>query len=169
MHTDGSRTIDLKNAVEKYKRLVYGIALNELDSRADADDVFQEVFLLYFRKAPEGGFDSEQGRRSWLVKTTLNYCKRFNYSSWNTRVEKKDPDELAEEIFADDTESSIFIAVKQLPEKYRVPVYLYYFENMPIAETAKVLGLRESTVQTRLLRARKKLKKIMEGEFFDET
>ena len=60
MHTDGSRTIDLKNAVEKYKRLVYGIALNELDSRADADDVFQEVFLLYFRKAPEGGFDSEQ-------------------------------------------------------------------------------------------------------------
>ena len=59
--------------------------------------------------------------------------------------------------------------MKQLPEKYRVPVYLYYFENMPIAETAKVLGLRESTVQTRLLRARKKLKKIMEGEFFDET
>ncbi len=168
MHTADSRTKDLENAVTLYKRLVYGIALNELSTRTDADDVFQEVFLLYFRKAPEEGFDSEQGRRSWLVKTTLNYCKRFNSLMWNTRVEKKDPDELAEEIFSDDRESSIFIAVKELPEKYRLPVYLYYFENMSAAETAKALELKESTVLSRLLRARKKLKKILEGDIFDE-
>lgn len=168
MHTNSSRTKDLENAVGLYKRLVYGIALNELNSRNDADDVFQEVFLLYFRKAPEGGFDSEQGRRSWLIKTTLNFCRRYNCSKWNVRVEKKDPDELAEEIFEDETESSIFINVKELPEKYRVPVYLYYFENMPVADIARVMDLRESTVQSRLLRARKKLKKQMEGEFFDE-
>ena len=144
MHTKSSRTEDLEDAVCRYKRLVYGIAVNELNSRTDADDVFQEVFLLYFRKAPVHGFDSEQGRRSWLIKTTLNYCKRFNFSVWNTRVEKKDPCELAEELFEDETESSIFTSVKQ------------------------VMLLRESTVQSRLLRARKKLKKQMEGEFFDE-
>lgn len=168
MHTNSSRTKDLEDAVERYKRLVYGIALNELNSRTDADDVFQEVFLLYFRKAPEEGFDSEQGRRSWLIKTTLNFCRRYNCSVWNTRVEKKDPDELAEEIFGDETESSIFTAVKELPEKYRIPVYLYYFENMPAADIARVMSLKESTVLSRLLRARKKLKKLMEGEFFDE-
>ncbi|MBP3273046.1 MAG: sigma-70 family RNA polymerase sigma factor [Ruminococcus sp.] len=168
MHTKSSRTEDLEDAVCRYKRLVYGIAINELNSRTDADDVFQEVFLLYFRKAPVQGFDSEQGRRSWLIKTTLNYCKRFNFSVWNTRVEKKDPCELAEELFEDETESSIFTSVKELPDKYRIPVYLYYFENMPVAEIAQVMSLRESTVQSRLLRARKKLKKQMEGEFFDE-
>ena len=168
MHTNSSRTKDLEDAVERYKRLVYGIAVNELNSRTDADDVFQEVFLLYFRKAPEEGFDSEQGRRSWLVKTTLNFCRRFNFSVWNTRVEKKDPEELAEEIFEDETESSIFTAVKELPDKYRIPVYLYYFENMPVSDIAQTLSLKESTVQSRLLRARKKLKKHMEGEFFDE-
>ena len=168
MHTHSSRTKDLEDAVERYKRLVYSIALHELNSRTDADDVFQEVFLLYFRKAPEEGFDSEQGRRSWLIKTTLNFCRRFNFSVWNTRVEKKPPEELAEEIFEDETESSIFTAVKELPEKYRIPVCLYYFENMPVSDIANVMGLKESTVQSRLLRARKKLKKQMEGEFFDE-
>ncbi len=168
MHTNSSRTKDLEDAVERYKRLVYGIAVHELNSRTDADDVFQEVFLLYFRKAPEEGFDSEQGRRSWLIKTTLNFCRRFNFSVWNTRVEKKPPEELAEEIFEDDTESSIFTAVKELPDKYRIPVYLYYFENMPVSDIANVMSLKESTVQSRLLRARKKLKKQMEGDFFDE-
>ena len=174
MHTtEQDRTAELHRAVDLYTRLVYGIALHELagGSRADADDVFQEVFLLYFRKLPSLDFGCEEERRAWLARVTINLCRRANLSPWNTRVDKLDPNDLpnsAAELFTDERESAVFEAVRELPEKYRLPVYLHYFENMPVSETAVLLGVRENTVLTRLHRARKKLRKSLEGEYFEE-
>ena len=51
-----------------------------------------------------------------------------------------------------------------LPQKYRVPIHLYYYEDYSVREIAGILGIRESAVQTRLLRARRKLKDKLEGE-----
>lgn len=58
-------------------------------------------------------------------------------------------------------ESDLFLAVMALPKKYRVPVYLFYYEDYPIKEVAAMCGLKESTVQTRLQRAREKLRQSM--------
>ena len=63
--------------------------------------------------------------------------------------------------------ASLFLAVMALPQKYRVPIHLYYYEEYSVREVAQILGLRESAVQTRLLRARQKLKQTLEG-FRDE-
>ena len=152
MHTtEQDRTAELHRAVGLYTRLVYGIALHELTggSRADADDVFQEVFLLYFRKLPSLDFGCEEERRAWLARVTVNLCRRTNLSPWNTRVDKLDPGDLtqsAAELFPDGQENAVFEAVRELPEKYRLPVYLHYFENMPVSEIAELLKVRENTV-----------------------
>ena len=51
-----------------------------------------------------------------------------------------------------------------LPGKYRVPLYLYYYEGCSVREIAQVMGLRESTVQTRLARGRETLKRQLTEE-----
>lgn len=156
----------LEQVMNRYKQTVYGLALSHLNSRTDADDVFQEVFLLYYTKAPQ--FDNESALKAWLVRTTLNFCKRSNSSIWNTRVDK-DPDtgaELAVQ-FSSQTENEIYAAVLSLEPKYRVPVYLFYFEDMSAHEIAKATGSTTAAVMMKLSRARKILKKRLEGDYFE--
>lgn len=152
--------------VEKYKNTVYGLAVSQLKLKNEADDVFQEVFLTYFRKAPQ--LDDEQALRAWLVRTTLNLCRRSNTSIWNTRVDKlENAGEDQGVQFSSKEENEVFAAVLALKEKYRVPVYLFYFEEMTAAQIAETLGINEGTVKMRLARARKMLRKRLEGEYFE--
>ncbi|SDB13259.1 RNA polymerase sigma-70 factor, ECF subfamily [Ruminococcaceae bacterium FB2012] len=155
----------LEDVIGKYKETVYGIALSHLNSRADADDVFQETFLLYHTKAPQ--FDDEKALKAWLVRTALNLCRSSNSSIWNTRVDK-DPDAGADVAvhFGSREEDGIWAAVRSLEPKYRTAVYLFYFEDMSVREIAKALGITEAAVQKRLSRARKKLRTKLEGDYF---
>ncbi|MBR1392678.1 MAG: sigma-70 family RNA polymerase sigma factor [Ruminococcus sp.] len=157
---------DLARVMKDYKQTVYGLALSQLKNKQDAEDIFQEVFLTYFRKAPQ--CDDEPALRCWLIRTTLNLCKRSNASIWNTRVEKReDAGEDTAVQFSSQTENDIWEAVMSLKEKYRVPVYLFYFEDMPVAEIARTLCIDEGAAKMRLSRARKTLKKRLEGEYFE--
>ena len=61
-------------------------------------------------------------------------------------------------------DSNVLAAVLSLPEKYRLPVHLFYYEGYSIAETAAVLGRRESTVRAQLTRARAMLREKLEVE-----
>lgn len=158
--------LGLAEVMERHKQTVYGLAVSMLRHKSEADDVFQEVFLTYFRKAPQ--CENEQALKAWLVRTTLNLCKRSNASSWNTRVEKRGDaidDEAVE--FSSREESEVFEAVRGLKEKYRLPVYLFYFEEMTVSRIAQALGLSEGAVKMRLSRARQLLKKRLEGDYFE--
>ena len=66
--------------VERYADLVYRVAFSHVQVKADADDVFQEVFLLYCKKQP--AFESEDHRRNWLINVTLKHCKKITFSPW---------------------------------------------------------------------------------------
>lgn len=165
MHTDSASVSELAQVMEKYKETVYGLALSHLCSRTEADDVFQEVFWLYHTKSPS--FESESARKAWLVRATLNLCKKHNFNIWNTRVEK-DPDAGADVAvsFGSREENEVWAAVMSLEAKYRIPVYLFYFEEMSAREIGKILGLTEAAVLKRLSRARKKLRTELEGDRF---
>ena len=79
---------ELADVINKYKGLIYSAVLAQVRLRSDADDVFQDVFLTYIRKAPQ--FDSEPQRKAWLLKTAVNIARQYNHSSWNTKVDKTD-------------------------------------------------------------------------------
>lgn len=61
-------------------------------------------------------------------------------------------------------EDGIIDVVKQLPQKYRVVIHLFYYEEMSIEEISKVLKMKPSTVRTQLTRARVKLKGLLEND-----
>ena len=153
---------ELERIINQYKKTVYGIAAAMLRNKSDADDVFQEVFLLYYKKNID--FESEAGRKAWLIRVTVNKCRQVNNSIWNTRVDKTDELEIVHEFAFTNEESEVFTAVSELEQKYRVPVILHYFQGLSVNEIADILGERSNTVSVRLNRARKLLKQRLEED-----
>ena len=70
--------------IERYRQLIYGIALSGTGNAHDAEDVFQETFLAYYRA--KKSFRSEEHRRAWLIRTACNHCKKITGSTWRKRT-----------------------------------------------------------------------------------
>ncbi|MBR1529617.1 MAG: RNA polymerase sigma factor [Oscillospiraceae bacterium] len=150
--------------VEQYKDMLYRTALTMTRSHADAEDIMQEVFLKYFRYAPE--FASEEHRKAWLLRVTINESRNLLKSFWKSRRTDLDPADFPQKQAGSQKNSGVLQAVLQLPEKYRIAVYLYYYEEYSIKEIAGITGRSEAAVAQHLVRGRNKLRKILEkGEF----
>ena len=87
---------------------------------------------------------------------TLNECKRLRSIPWHRRTVSLES--CQEPVFSAPERRQLFLDVMELPARYRVPLYLYYYEGYSVAEVGKLLHLKVSTVQTRLARGRAKLK-----------
>ena len=144
--------------VEQYLDMVYRIALNWFRIPADAEDVAQTVMLRLWQT--ETVFESEAHLRHWLTRVTVNCCKDLSRKAWKRRTVPLEA--AAEPVFADPARQTLFQEVMALPGKYRVPLYLYYYEGYSVAEVGALLEMKPSTVQTRLARARARLKTQME-------
>lgn len=150
----------LEDAARRYRDNLFAIAFQYTKSAADADDMAQIALLKCYREKKP--FASEAHIRNWLIRVTINECKRYLTSPW--RRYTAPIEDYAETLgFETPEQSELFAAVMALPQKYRVPIHLYYYEDYSVREVAEMLGLRESAVQTRLLRARQKLKQTLEG------
>ena len=148
------------DAVERYLDMVYRIALNWFRNPADAEDAAQNAMLRLWRTDTE--FQGEDHLRHWLVRVTLNECKRMSAHPWRRRTVPLD--QCPEPVFSDPARQTLYQEDMELPVKYRVPLYLYYYEGYKVDEVGELLGLNASTVQTRLARARAKLKtQLKEG------
>lgn len=148
------------DAAERYLDMVYRIALNWFRTPADAEDAAQTVMMKLWQSDTD--FSDSQHLRRWLVRVTLNVCKDITRSPWRRHTVPLE--ELPEPVFSDEAHREVFREVMALPAKYRVPLYLYYYEGYSAGEVGELLHLNVSTVQTRLARARGKLKvKLTEG------
>lgn len=145
--------------IQKYQSLVYGLALTHVHNRYDADDVFQNVFLTLFQKRPQ--FENEAHCEGWLVKTTLNFCKKVKGSSWFKKVESLNHEPVN---FQNDSQNQIFEALKELEPIYRNVIYLYYFHGYSIKELSQVLNTSESSIKMRLVRGREQMKGMIDRD-----
>lgn len=144
--------------VRQYADMVYRLAYAQTRSRSDADDIFQEVFLRYIQKKP--GFASEEHRKAWLLRVTVN-CSKKHWSSWWSRHAVPLEDTVA---FEDPAETGLDEALRALSPVYRTVIHLFYYEGYSTAEIAQITDSRESTVRTRLTRARRRLAEILKGD-----
>ncbi len=148
--------------IKEYERLsalyldcIYRVAMNGCKNSADAEDVVQTVFLKLWES--NMSFTDDEHAKRWLIRVAINECYSLWRSPWRRRVGSLE--ELTQEpIFSTPEKSELYYAVKEMPIKYRQVVYLYYFEGYSVKETAEILKVSETAVQTRLLRARKQLK-----------
>lgn len=143
---------------ERYIDTVYRVAFNYLKSATDADDVTQNVFFkLLKEKKP---FENDGHVRNWLIRVTINECKNIVRSRW-WKTESFE-DYAATLAFEDPSHSDLFYAVMDLPKKYRLPIYLYYYEEYSTQEIAQILKLPKNTVCTHLKRGRELLRKALQ-------
>jgi RNA polymerase sigma-70 factor (ECF subfamily) len=161
---------DTRQAVEQYESLVYGIAVTHTRCRSDADDVYQNVFLTYHRKKPL--CNNADHLKAWLINTAVNCSKQVAASSWRTRVVPLSPEHAAaipdKFQFRTELQQAVFWALGQLPETYRTPLYLFYFEDLPIAQIAQALGIEVGAAKMRLSRGRTMMREQLQGDVFDD-
>lgn len=141
---------------EQYLDLVYRVALNCVGSPSDADDVTQNTMLRLLRQ--KEGFLSQEHAKRWLIRVAVNESRRLLTAPWRRRTVTLE--ELTAVLPAEDREGQELLeAVLSLPGKYRLPLYLYYYEGYRVGEIGELLSRRPSTVQTQLARGRELLKK----------
>lgn len=152
---------EYKASVDDYTDVLFRIALNACGNKEDAEDVLQNTFLklLQYKKQ----FDSEEHKKRWLIRVVINECHSMFRSPWK---KKRQSLETIQWMIAEQQEelSDLFYMVMELPEKYRVVVDLYYYEDYSVKEISDILQIKESTTQTRLMRARQRLKNMLTGE-----
>ena len=152
--------------IDRYQDTVYGLALARTGSRSDADDVFQEVFLAYHQCGKT--FRDEEHRKAWLLRTTINQSRRVTSSSWRQKTVPLSEREDAPVQFQEPEENRVWAALQDLAEDYRLPIYLFYFQELSTQEIAKILAIRPGAVRMRLTRGREQLREKLKGAYFDE-
>ena len=145
---------DVLPLFHRYKDDVYRLALSCTRSPQEAEDICQTVFL----KLMERPNITPGKEKAWLMQVTVNQCRSLLRSHWWSRTEPI-PDTLPVKAGESD---DVREAVMALDPKYRVVIYLYYYEQYTVKEIAKLLHISTSNVSTRLFRAREILKKRLE-------
>ncbi len=173
----------LRSLMESYGNAIMRTAFLLLKDRHLAEDVSQEVFITAYQKIHQ--FRAEGALRGWLLQITVNCCRsKMRRMSWKKlwfrdkvdECERLDIQEAAVAIapqLEPGTDAwvnswSLRSAIEQLSLPYREVVVLYYYHELRTREIAEVLREPEGTVKSKLLRARRQLRHLLEeGENFD--
>ena len=153
------------DAFRKYGDRVFAAAFSLCQCREDADDVVQETFIRYLSQ--EKDFESDSHIKAWLIRTAINRAKDLTRSYW--RKHRTSWEEYMDDlVFAEPEDSRLFEAVMNLPDKYRIVIHLFYYEDYSICEIAGILQCREGTVKSQLSRGRTLLKQTLKEEWNDD-
>lgn len=129
-----------------YRDEVFRLAVSYTRNIQEAEDICQTVFLkLLEQKQLQPGKE-----KAWLMQVTANQCRSLLRSTWWKKTVTLDSAMPAEPLH----ENEVFHTVMALPPKYRVVVFLHYYEGYSTAEIAKLLKISQTAVTTRLSRAR---------------
>ena len=154
---------DSTSAIKRHSDTVLRICTLYFHGRPERDDAFQETFLKYTQS--DKTFADDEHVKAWLINVAANTCKdmlkradaktilldEFDDAaqpSWNAEGRPSKADELA-------------AALQQLDGKYRIVLYLKYYEGYTAAEIAELLNMPENTVYTNLSRGRNELKEVL--------
>lgn len=160
--------LTVEEVLAKYSNMVYRLAYARTMNKCDAEDITQEVFIKYMQHQYE--LAEEEYRKAWLIRVTINASKSLLASAWNRKrvsMEEIEGSLEGRSGLERDFDNSVLCEVAKLPEKYRVIVHLFYFEDMSVKEISSLLGRKEATVKSHLYRAREILKKNLREEDFD--
>jgi RNA polymerase sigma-70 factor (ECF subfamily) len=156
--------------MHRYAGAVYNLAYRMLGSAEDAEDASQEIFLRVYTRLES--FDRQRRFSTWLLSIGSNYCidrlrrRRFAWLTLDDAAFALPSKERGPERTALDKEQQQVVqrALQKLPENYRTVTVLRYWHDLSYEEIAKVTGLTESTIKTRLHRARHMLAEALGPE-----
>lgn len=141
-----------------------------------AEDAVQDTYLKVWRHYR--GFEGRASEKTWITRIAINTCKSYLASGWRQRVETMEVTRLLEEGLQSGARGQdayeklndtmdLMREILELKDKYRLAILLYYYQELPVPEIAKVMGRRESTVFTLLKRGREQLRKKLHREMWE--
>lgn len=156
----------LQDAMRRHGPAVYRLALCRTQSAADAEDVYQDVFLRLLGEADRQW--EEDHMKAWLLRTAMNRCADLH--RFRLRRPTLSLEEIPDMAAPPSSEAAeLWEAVSRLPEKLRTAVHLHYGEGYRTEEIAAMLNVPAATVRTRLRRGREKLKFLLGGMNDEES
>lgn len=144
---------------KNYVTTIYRVCFIMLKNAHDAEDVVQTVFTKFIEKSPN--ISTEQQVKAWLIVCAKNACKN-NLKYWWKKNRVDLPKDYGDKI--EHKNNSVLESVLSLNNKYKLPIYLYYYEGYKTKEISSMLGVKESTLRSRLKIGREKLKLIIGGD-----
>ena len=173
---------DLTELVRLHGNAVYGFCSKLVKNKADTDDLYQETFLkaveLHHKidKAnnPKAFLVSialrlwKNNRRKYAIRQRIAPVEEFNEAVKNEYIlsNEESPEDI---VLSKETSAMIQQAAEQLKEKLRIPLYMYYTAEMSNEEIASALKIPTGTVKSRLHKARKILRDILEDCVYEES
>lgn len=166
--------------VDTYKDDLYNLCFRLTFNHYDADDLFQQTWIKATKNASR--FENK-AFKSWLFKICVNqYRDNYRQISRRKKLMKDDfattsakdyvmmvsgsGESVEEQVEKKHIQALLISNIDKLPEKHKVPIILYYYQQMKYAEIASILKVPEGTVKSRINTAKKKLKSVMEGELY---
>ena len=156
---------ELTSLYQRHFKMVYQICLMLMKNVPDAEDAAQTVF----RKAMEQAqpFRDPEHEKAWLIVTARNECRNQLKHWWRAR--RADSETLDSLIWEEPEDHKVWEQVAALPKPHQLVLYLHYFQGYTTGEIAGILRENPSTVRSRLVQARKKLKLRLEAEGYGTT
>ena len=143
----------------KYADMVYRICFMMLKEQSSAEDATQNVFIKFIKSSKE--YQSDNHLKASLIVIAKNECKNHLKHWWNSKRDSFE--DITEPSYNDEhKDNDVKDAIEKLPDKYKIPVYLFYYEGYTTEEISKMLKINHSTIRSHLLEARKRLKIILE-------
>ncbi|MBQ6950889.1 MAG: sigma-70 family RNA polymerase sigma factor [Clostridia bacterium] len=159
---DAQKEMHLEQLMNQYGDSLLRLCYLYLKDAALAQDAVQDTFVKAWKKLDT--FEGRSSEKTWLCRIAVNTCRDYKKSRWLRFVDmRRSIDEIPLPIQpVDPVVQEVYATVKALPEKYRVCVLLYYWQQMTLEEAADVLGISKSTVHHRLEKAKEMLKTELE-------
>lgn len=150
--------IDIYN---RHVDTIYRVCLMYLKNVPDTEDAVQDIFIKLIKKKRE--FKNPEHEKAWLIVASQNHCKNKLKNWWKKK--RSSMDNVSEPSYIEKLpQDNIWDKLILLPNKYKIVIYLYYYEGYSTEEISEILSIKSSTIRTRLCTARKKLKIILEEE-----
>lgn len=146
---------------------MFCVAMRLVKNEADAEDLTQEAFIKAFRKIDQ--YKGEVTFGAWLKRIVVNRCIDFLKARRQHFVELEEhrltvAEDTSWEVEAPVGVEAVYQAIGELPEKYRYVVQLFLVEGYDHAEISEILGIRETTCRTRLMRGKGYLKELLKEQ-----
>ena len=142
--------------------MVYKICFILLKNTTDTEDAVQSIFTKIIEK--NINFESIEHEKAWLIVSSKNHCKNLLRHWWKKIIPF---DNNLHDSSVSDNVSYILESVLHLPDKYKLPIYLYYYEGYSTDDIAKILSLNPSTLRSRLKKGRELLKIELGGADYE--
>jgi RNA polymerase sigma-70 factor (ECF subfamily) len=138
----------------RHVKTVYRVCFAYMKTPADTEDAVQDAFVKLITS--EKAFESEEHEKAWLIRTAANLCKD-KLRSASRKSDSLDDYEYTLSVPETEIDDTLRL-VRELPDRYKAVIYLYYYEGYTSVEIAEILRKPRSTIRNYLSEARELLR-----------